>query len=73
MVKKSRRGKPSPSSSSGAESGRHPLSGALKGMTFIAPGVDLTEPADPEWGKVYDDVEQVSDSVTRSESLPRKK
>jgi hypothetical protein len=32
----------------------HPLFGALKGMIKIAPGVDLTEPADPEWGKVYD-------------------
>jgi hypothetical protein len=34
---------------------RHPIFGALKDVTFIAPGVDLTEPADPEWGKVYDD------------------
>ena len=29
--------------------GRHPLFGALKGTTFIPPGVDLTEPADPNW------------------------
>ncbi len=28
--------------------GRHPARGALKGMIRIAPGVDLTEPADPE-------------------------
>jgi hypothetical protein len=34
---------------------RHPLFGALKDITFIPPGVDLTEPADPDWGKVYDD------------------
>jgi hypothetical protein len=34
---------------------RHPLFGALKGMTFVPPGVDLTEPADPDWGKVYED------------------
>jgi len=34
---------------------RHPLFGALKGVTFIPPGVDLTEPADPDWGKVYED------------------
>jgi hypothetical protein len=34
---------------------RHPLFGALKDFTFIPPGVDLTEPADPDWGKVYDD------------------
>jgi hypothetical protein len=34
---------------------RHPLFGALKDVTFIPPGVDLTGPADPDWGKVYDD------------------
>jgi hypothetical protein len=34
--------------------GRHPLFGALKGLVRIPPGVDLTEPADPDWGKVYD-------------------
>jgi hypothetical protein len=34
---------------------RHPLFGALKDLTSIPPGVDLTEPADPDWGKVYDD------------------
>lgn len=33
---------------------RHPLFGALKGLVRIPPGVDLTEPADSEWGKVYD-------------------
>jgi len=32
---------------------RHPLFGALKGLVRIPPGVDLTEPADPDWGKVY--------------------
>ncbi len=30
---------------------RHPLYGALKGYIRIMPGVDLTEPADPEWGE----------------------
>jgi len=30
------------------------LFGALKGTVRVAPGTDLTEPADPEWGKVYD-------------------
>jgi hypothetical protein len=34
---------------------RHPLFGALKDVTYIPPGIDLTEPADPDWGKVYDD------------------
>jgi hypothetical protein len=33
----------------------HPLFGALKDVTFVPPGVDLTEPADPDWGKVYED------------------
>ncbi len=40
----------------GAKTGeRHPLFGALKEVTIIPPGVDLTEPADPDWGKVYED------------------
>jgi len=30
---------------------RHPLFGALKGLMRIAPGTDLTKPADPDWGK----------------------
>lgn len=32
----------------------HPLFGALKGLMQIPPDLDLTEPADPDWGKVYD-------------------
>ena len=31
---------------------RHPLFGWLKGTVTIAPGVDLTEPADPDWGDI---------------------
>ena len=34
--------------------GRHPAFGALKGMIKIAPGVDLTEPAFPEWADLLD-------------------
>jgi len=30
---------------------RHPLFGALKGLIRISPGVDLTKPADPDWGR----------------------
>jgi hypothetical protein len=30
---------------------RHPLIGWMKGTVQIPPGVDLTEPADPEWGE----------------------
>src|SRR5215831_17921334 len=29
---------------------RHPIIGCLKGTVKIAPGVDLTDPADPDWG-----------------------
>ncbi len=29
----------------------HPLVGWMKGTVTIAPGVDLTKPADPEWGE----------------------
>ena len=35
-----------------AASGRHPLIGWMKGTLTVAPGVDLTEPADPDWGEV---------------------
>lgn len=28
----------------------HPLVGWMKGTVTLAPGVDLAEPADPEWG-----------------------
>jgi hypothetical protein len=34
--------------------GRHPAFGALKDITFVPPGVDLTEPADPEWADLLD-------------------
>ncbi len=30
---------------------RHPLFGALKGSVRVAEGYDLTEPADPDWGR----------------------
>lgn len=31
-------------------SGQHPAFGAMKGLLAAAPDVDLTVPADPEWG-----------------------
>jgi hypothetical protein len=37
-----------------ARGDRHPLFGALKGFIRIPPGVDLTEPVHPDWGKVYE-------------------
>lgn len=30
----------------------HPAYGALKGLAKVAPGVDLTAPADPDWAHV---------------------
>jgi hypothetical protein len=40
---------------SGVASGRHPIFGSMKGTLTILPGVDLSEPADPDWGRVYED------------------
>jgi hypothetical protein len=34
--------------------GRHPMRGALRDITFVPPGVDLAEPADPEWADLLD-------------------
>jgi hypothetical protein len=34
---------------------RHPAFGALADVTWIAPGYDLTEPADPEWADLVED------------------
>lgn len=33
---------------------RHPIFGALKDITRLVPGVDLIEPADPEWADLLD-------------------
>lgn len=33
----------------------HPAFGALKGMLTLDPDYDYTQPADPDWGKVYED------------------
>ena len=57
-VRKARAGEPLPSQppAPAVKPGeRHPLRGALKGLTRIPPGVDLTEPADPEWADLLDD------------------
>jgi hypothetical protein len=34
--------------------GQHPLFGAMKGLMHIPAGVDLTLPADPDWGNMLD-------------------
>ena len=33
---------------------RHPLIGCMKGTIKVAPGLDLTESADPEWADRLD-------------------
>jgi hypothetical protein len=33
----------------------HPIFGIWKGKVTLLPGYDYTQPADPDWGKVYDD------------------
>jgi hypothetical protein len=43
------RGQGSPTMES-KSNGPHPLIGWMKGTVRVAPGVDLAEPADPEWG-----------------------
>ena len=42
----------SPGATNPKQPRRHPFFGWMKGMITISPGVDLTEPADPEWGKL---------------------
>jgi hypothetical protein len=55
MSEHSQSGKPPSLPTDAKRNERHPLFGALKDTTFIPPGVDLTEPADPDWGKVYEE------------------
>lgn len=43
-----------PSGSTLPRAGRSPLHGCLRGTTIIMPGVDLTQPADGDWGRVYE-------------------
>ena len=38
----------------GRHKGRHPAFGALAGTVSVQAGFDLTAPADPEWGRVYE-------------------
>jgi hypothetical protein len=45
---------PEPPPQRADKAGRHPIFGALKGLVHVPPDVDLTEPADPDWGKVYE-------------------
>lgn len=34
---------------------KHPIWGIWKGLVTLDPNYDFTQPADPDWGKVYDD------------------
>jgi hypothetical protein len=43
--------KPQSATDDSKASNKHPLIGYLKGTIQVAPGFDLTEPADPEWGE----------------------
>jgi hypothetical protein len=60
VFRRTRKGKAGPEKT--AEAGahapkkgeRHPAFGALKGLIRIPPGVDLTEPAYPEWADLID-------------------
>lgn len=49
-------GKPpgSAGTASPMKGGRHPIFGALKGITRLVPGVDLTGPADQGWADLVD-------------------
>jgi len=41
--------------SAGGHSRRHPLFGCMKGTLTIAPDVDLTQPACPEWADIAEE------------------
>lgn len=51
-----------PTPGGNAQPRRHPAFGSMKGMITIMPGVDLTEPADPDWGRLaYGDEDHTDD------------
>ena len=49
-----RAARPPSSLPQGTRPERHAFVGAMKGTFTIPDDLDLTEPADPEWGKVYE-------------------
>lgn len=46
---------PAAKSKAVGDKARHPLFGIWKGKVTLDPNYDYTQPADPDWGKVYDD------------------
>jgi len=47
--------RPTDSGQTGGGPARDRLFGSMKGSLSVAEGVDLTRPAEPEWGRCYDD------------------
>jgi hypothetical protein len=45
---------PKPEGGAGEEKPFHPLYGYMQGLIRIMPGVDITQPADPEWAARLD-------------------
>jgi hypothetical protein len=46
---------PSPVAVSNKKPKHHPAFGIMKGIISVAPGVDLTEPAFPEWAQLIEE------------------
>jgi hypothetical protein len=46
--------KPNAEAASTSEKPFHPLYGMMQGLVRIMPGIDLTQPADPEWANRLD-------------------
>jgi hypothetical protein len=46
---------PSPVAVSSKKPKHHPAFGIMKDVTWVAPGVDLTEPACPEWADLIEE------------------
>jgi hypothetical protein len=54
-IEEGRRSKSGRTTESADVSSRDPIFGCMKGTLTIPPDLDLTAPADPDWGKVYED------------------
>lgn len=45
----------SPNQATATERRKRPIIGCMRGTIWVDPDLDLTHPADPDWGAVYDD------------------